>query len=129
MLNIRHSGIVVKNLEKALEFYIGILGLKYVNSNEEKGNYIGSLLGLDSLIWIKLKTDNGDLLELYCMAHYKKGEYQHVAFTVDNIAKMRRKLIKKDILCSPIKIDKQKKHKVLFCKDYENNLLEIVEEL
>ena len=63
--NIRHTGICVSNLEQADFFYRNLLGLYYVDSKRESGDYIKSLLRLESLTWVKLKTDNGDLLELY----------------------------------------------------------------
>jgi hypothetical protein len=55
--------------------------------------------------------------------------FNHIAFTVDNIQYIRNKFIEYEIACSPIEIDKTKTHKVMFVRDLDKNLLEIVEEL
>ncbi len=127
--NIRHSCLCVSNLQKADYFYRKVLGLHYVNSEEERGEFIKSLLGLDSLTWVKLATDSGDILELYWLPQKKEFSYNHIAFTVENIQYMRNKLKEFEIECSEIQTDKSNKHKVMFIKDNEGNLLEIVEEV
>lgn len=129
MKNIRHSCLCVNNLESEDFFYRKVLGLHYVDSNREEGDYIKSLLGLDSLTWVKLTTDNGDILELYWLPTTNTDSFNHIAFTVDNIQYIRNKLKEFEIKCSEIKIDANKKHKVMFIKDPEGNLLEIVEEI
>jgi len=127
--NIRHSAICVNNLEKANFFYQKLLGLKYDSTGREEGDYIESLLGLKVLTWVKLRTDNGDMLELYWMPNNSTESFNHIAFTVDNVQYIRNKLVEYEIVCSPIKTDKTKTHKVMFCKDYDKNMCEIVEEL
>ena len=130
MLDIRHSGICVNDLQKGGFFYQNLLGLKYVATGKETGEYIEDLLGLESLTWIKLQTKNGDLLELYWLPNENPTTaYNHVAFTVDNIQRVRNKLVEYEIRCSDIKLDFNKTHKVMFCKDYDNNLIEIVENI
>jgi catechol 2,3-dioxygenase-like lactoylglutathione lyase family enzyme len=129
MKNIRHTCLCVNNLEKADFFYRKVLGLHYVNSDVEEGDFIKSLLGLDSLTWVKLATDNGDLLELYWYPQKTNNSFNHIAFTVDNIQYIRNKLKEFEIKCSEIKLDKNGKHKVMFIRDYEQNFLEIVEEI
>ena len=127
--NIRHSCLCVSNLEKADYFYRKVLGLHYVNSEVEEGDFIQSLLGLDSLTWVKLATDNGDILELYWLPQKTNDSFNHIAFTVDNVQYMRNKLIEFEISCSEIKLDKNRTHKLMFCRDPEKNMLEIVEEI
>lgn len=129
MKNIRHNALCVDSLEKADFFYRNLLGLKYVDSKRETGEYIKSLLGLDSLTWVKLATDSNDILELYWLPNKNNKSFNHIAFTVDNITRLRNKLIEYEITCSDIKIDDSKKHKVMFVRDPDLNLLEIVEEI
>jgi catechol 2,3-dioxygenase-like lactoylglutathione lyase family enzyme len=129
MKDIRHSGICCDDLEKANFFYQKLLGLKYMSTGRESGEFIEDLLGLESLTWVKLATDNGDLLELYWLPNKNTQAYNHVAFTVDNLTRIRNKLVEYEIRCSEIKIDASKKHKVMFLKDPDNNLLELVENI
>ena len=66
--NIRHFGIVVKNMEKALHFYKDFLKLKIIKMKLEEGKYINTLLGLQrcKLHTVKLgiTKDNIPLIEL-----------------------------------------------------------------
>ena len=125
--NIRHSCLCVNNLEKADYFYRKVLGLHYVNSEVEEGDFIKSLLGLDSLTWVKLATDSGDILELYWLPQKTNDSFNHIAFTVENVQYMRNKLREFEIDCSEIKLDKSGTHKVMFCRDPEKNMLEMCE--
>jgi len=42
---------------------------------------------------------------------------------------MKDHLLKNGIKCSEIRVDKEKEHKVMFIRDYDENLIELVEEL
>jgi catechol 2,3-dioxygenase-like lactoylglutathione lyase family enzyme len=129
MLDIRHTGICCDDLEKANLFYQKLLGLTYVASDRESGDFIKSLLGLDSLTWIKLATKSGQLLELYWLPNRNNNSFNHIAFTVENLIRIRNKLVEYEIKCSEIKTSKSNKHKVMFCRDYDNNLIELVENI
>jgi len=129
MKAIRHVGITVDNLELADFFYRQLLGLKYINSNTEVGDYIKTLLGLKCLTWVKLQTDNGDILELYWLPQKNQPSFNHIAFTVEDVESLKTKLMSYDIKCSDITIDKDKLHKVMFVRDYDENLIECVEEI
>ena len=63
--NIRHTGIVVRNLDKAIRFYEG-LGFSIWKREVEKGQYIDKIVGLDNteIETAKLKSPCGGLLEL-----------------------------------------------------------------
>ena len=129
MKDIRHMGICVDNLERGNFFYQNLLGLKYICSAREESEFIQDLLGLETLTWVKLATDNGDLLELYWLPNKCVDSLNHVSFTVDNLLRIRNKLIEYEIKCSPIKLTKSGLHKVMFCRDWDGNLLELVEEI
>jgi catechol 2,3-dioxygenase-like lactoylglutathione lyase family enzyme len=129
MLNIRHCGITVDDLEKADFFYRELLGLKYINSKTETDIYIKTLLGLQSLTWVKLKADNGDVLELYWLPQKNEPSFNHVAFTVKNVVSLKNKLEANNIKCSEIQVDKDVEHRIMFCRDYDENLIELVEEI
>ena len=67
MENIRHFGLVVSNMEKALEIYRDLLGLHIQGKTDEKGDFISKVLSSEN---IELKTvrlsadDNSTRIEL-----------------------------------------------------------------
>ena len=143
MINsIRHAGIVVRDLEKAADFYRS-LGFVDNNSATEEGDFIDQVTGLKGtkLEWIKLKAPDGNLIELLKyhshpqdeeiskQKSYKLGS-SHIAFTVDNINEMC-KLIENagGSIVNPPALSNDKKVKVSYCHDVEGVLMEIVEVL
>ena len=66
MITIRHTGIVTKNLDKSLIFWQKLIGFKQVNSQIERGDLIGLVLGYENVKvrTIKLKDKNKNLIEL-----------------------------------------------------------------
>ena len=49
MIEVRHIGIVVTNIEKSLKFYRDLLGLKIERSMNESGEYIDNMLGFENV--------------------------------------------------------------------------------
>ena len=94
---IRHVGIVVSNLEKALAFWCGTLGFKIIKKMDEKGKFIDSLLNLQdtNVTTCKLSAPDGSVVELlHFLSHPDKKKWNgttyttgltHLAFTVNNI--------------------------------------------
>jgi catechol 2,3-dioxygenase-like lactoylglutathione lyase family enzyme len=143
VLNTRHTGIAVTNIEKAVTFYLG-LGFQLVSRMIEEGEYIDNLVGLDKtrLEWAKLKLPDNSLLELLQYhSHPENTNDQglqdanklgcsHIAFTVSDIEETIGYItgnggqIKNNYQVSP-----DGKVKVIYCYDLEGNILEIVQEL
>jgi catechol 2,3-dioxygenase-like lactoylglutathione lyase family enzyme len=139
---VRHTGIVVQNLDRVANFY---RSLGFVDDNHaiEQGDFIDKVTGLKevNLEWIKLKASDGYILELLQYKSHpetSKITYQksnklgcsHLAFGVDDIEKTC-KLIDKmggSIVNSPALSD-DNKVKVAYCHDIEGVLMEIVEVL
>jgi len=46
VIEVRHIGIVVKNIENSLKFYRDILELEIQRTMDESGDYINNMLGL-----------------------------------------------------------------------------------
>ena len=139
---VRHTGIVVRNIEKSVEFYRA-LGFVEDNRAIEEGDFIDTVVGLQNtkLEWVKLKVPDGYLLELLQyhshpeqkeIAKQKSNQLgcSHLAFSVDDI----------DFICEKIEeiggsidnlpaLTNDKKVKVAYCYDNEGNLMEIVEVL
>ena len=53
LTDVRHIGIVVKNIENSLKFYRDIFGLQIQRSMNESGKYIDNMLGFEN---VKVKT-------------------------------------------------------------------------
>ena len=142
MKAIRHAGIVVSDLDKALCFYRDLLGLKIIKKMEESGDYIDNISGFKGIkvTTVKMAADDGNLIELL---HYKSHHrmallrkdiceigISHVAFTVGDIDKEYLKLKKAGIEFNHApQISPDGYAKVTFCRDYDNNLVELVEVL
>ena len=141
MKAIRHTGIVVHDLEKAIHFYRDILGLKVQREMMETGEYIDNLFSLEGVRvkTVKMSASDGNLVELlYCESHSRnfinRGicdlGYSHIAFTVESLDFEYDRLKEEGVKfnCAP-QVSPNSKVKVAFCYDCEGNLIELVEEL
>ena len=63
VLNTRHTGFVVSDLEKFIKFYEGFV-LRLMSRMIEEGDYIDNLVGLKNvkLEWAKLSLPDGSLI-------------------------------------------------------------------
>lgn len=132
ILNIRHFGIVINDMEFALRFYRDILGLTIVIQQILTGDFIKNILKLEELTYVKLKTESNQYIELYYSPQLKidKNEFHHIAFTVNDIEEWYNRLPEVGIapLSAP-QVDGLNKCKVMFLRDFDGNLCEFVEEL
>jgi len=138
--NIRHTGIVVENLDVCLSFYQQ-LGFEIVKQADERGVFIENVLGLDNVEvkTVKLADSRGCMVELL---HFTSPQSRpvtrrifdtgisHMAFTVDDIDSEYNQLssIGIEFLSTP-QVSPDGGAKVAFCRDPEGNILELVEEL
>ena len=142
MKEIRHTGIVVTDMEKALRFYRDLLGLKVVKDSREEGDYIDSITGLSRVrLWmVKLTADDGSMVELLqYLSHPQEAldNHQicdigcsHIAFTVDDIDKEYARLSENGVRfnCPPC-VSPDGYAKVSFCHDPDGTRIELVEVL
>ncbi|RZD43412.1 MAG: hypothetical protein CXT78_08215 [Thaumarchaeota archaeon] len=136
---VRHIGIVVKNIENSLKFYRDLLGLKIVRDMNEYGNHLDNMLSLDNVEvrTVKLSAnENITLIELLEFKSHNDNEMRnfytigasHVAFTVEDIEKLYQDLSKKDIkFNAPPQKSPDGLVKVTFCKDPDGTPIELVE--
>jgi catechol 2,3-dioxygenase-like lactoylglutathione lyase family enzyme len=63
---IRHTGLVVANLDRALHFWCEVLGFKILKQMDEAGPHIDAMMGLDGVdvVTAKLAAPDGNVLEL-----------------------------------------------------------------
>lgn len=142
---LRHFGIVVRDLEKGLSFYAGILGLSPFPIVQEAGDFIETVLARPGtcVSTVKLRGNTGDtLLELLhfsatqtslphaAMTPVDRPGPTHVAFTVGDIEALFQKLTDAGCVClSRPLLSEDGKVLVLFCRDFEGNLVELVQPL
>ena len=142
MKEIRHVGIVVKDMEKALYFYRDLLGFKVAKKMQESGNYIDTVCGVAnmSVITVKLSADDNNLIELLCFLFpVSKNDtakgltdsgFSHISCTVENVNAIYDRLIKAGIRFNSLpQVSSDGCAKVAFCRDPEGNFIELVEVL
>jgi catechol 2,3-dioxygenase-like lactoylglutathione lyase family enzyme len=140
----KHVGLVVKNLDKQLKFYRDVLGLVVVKSASEDSKYIGTVLALGkaNLKTVKMSAkvgSSGGLLELLYFPEKKHSGkhfavkpntpgFTHIALTVISIEGVYKRLSKLGIsfLSSPTN-SPDGYARIVFCKDPEGNIIELVE--
>lgn len=136
----RHTGIVVLDIDGQLEFYRDVLGMDVYYSKIEKGYFLDGLIGEKghSPTIYKLGIGGRTMVELL---HFKKSKKSkpkkllqtgitHLAFTVNKLDMLHKKMLKKGfIFISKPKLSDDGSHKVCFCKDRDGNFVELVEKL
>jgi catechol 2,3-dioxygenase-like lactoylglutathione lyase family enzyme len=139
--DIRHTGIVVNDLEASLYFYRDILGFKITKQMDEKGEYIDNVLLLQNtnVTTVKMSSSAGQLIELLKFhshpAEFKKRAIcdigiSHIALTVKDLDAEYLGLKEKGIqFYSPPQLSPDGYAKVAFCMAPEGTLIELVEVL
>ena len=103
MLNIRHTGVVVTDMQKSIDFYES-LGFEIKKDMIESGPYIDSLLSMDGgeVNTVKMSLRDGGMVELL---HFKNHQEEptpssltnigctHFAMTVDNLEETYNNLV------------------------------------
>lgn len=139
--NIRHTGIVVEDLNRSLSFYRDLLEFQISKQMDESGNFINSILKLEDVkvTTIKMEAPDGQLIELLKFhSHQKKGNPKgicdigitHIAFTVEDIEQVHKRLVQSGItFLSTPQSSPDEYAKVAFCRAPEGTFIELVEEL
>lgn len=146
----RHTGLVVRDVNKAQAFYTA-LGFTEVARDIESGYFIEQVTGFEGakLEWVKLTLDGGILLEL--LQYHTPGNHElkselnpkfadnylpnlhgcsHVAYTTPDIDACCNKILAAGgSLVNPPAPSPNGKVKVAYAYDLDGILMEIVEEL
>ena len=142
ILATRHTGIVVRDIEKSLRFWSDVLGLKVAADFREEGKFIDTAQRLSGvkLRMIKLTAPDGSMIELlHDDAHPTPAPtgnelcdrgIRHIAFTVADVQDSWETLRAEgcEVLSDPITAP-DGKARLFFARDPEGNLLEIVQML
>jgi catechol 2,3-dioxygenase-like lactoylglutathione lyase family enzyme len=141
IVGLRHTGIIVSNLENSLNFYHKILGLEVIQVHTDSSAYISKITKLPSLTveYAKLRIPGGAVLELLTYPSHPttkaKSEIHqvgeaHLAFAVESAIKAHSSLIENKITClsEPV-LSSEKVAIVFFCLDPDGYRVEMVEML
>jgi len=142
MLNIRHTGIVVSDAERSIDFYTNLLGFEIKKDMMESGDYIDNFSALrDARVrTVKMTLENQDMVELlWYESHPEKPDMErpitrigcsHIAMTVEDLDDTYERLVSAGVeFNSPPQLSPDGFAKVTFCKDPDGSLIELVEEL
>ena len=103
--SINHAGVVVSDLEKAIDFYRDVIGLKIIRKVELTGGPISRLIGYDNthLKAAHMGTGEGTTVELIQYVNPAPAERpsqernvlgaSHVALTVDDIQESYERVV------------------------------------
>jgi len=142
LIKVRHIGITVTDFDKMLDFYRRLLEFSRATIAVEQGEYIDNFSGLSNVkvTTAKLSNERDEVLIELLKYHshdtlvskfmINDGGISHFALTVDNLDALFLKLSNEGIefIAEP-QHPPGGKVKVTFCRDPENNLIELVEEL
>ena len=142
MTEIRHTGLVTKNIKKSLLFWTKYLNFEIHKEMNEEGDLIDKIMLYKDvkLKTFKLKDKNNNLLELLYFKNPPKNKFlnikpytngfTHISVTVKNIDTIYKNLIKKKIKFNS-KPQKSSDGNVLmtYCRTPEGAYLELVQEL
>jgi len=139
MTAVRHIGIVVGDLERAVSFYCDLLGFKVARRMQENGPFVSAILGMPDadLETVKLAGDNEAQVELLSFRNptasaappglTRKGP-THMALTVENIDALHERMRAAGVsFTTAPRLSPDGGAKVTFCQDPDGTFLELVE--
>jgi len=140
--NVRHTGLVVCDIDRAIGFY-SALGFTLWRRETETGAFIEQVTGISGvrLEWVKLKAHDGFLLELLQYhSHPQQAPCEpapsnqpgcsHLAFTVEDVEAACHRVVQLggSVVNRPA-TSPDGNVKVAYCHDPEGILMELVEEI
>ena len=144
ILSARHTGLVVKDLERSIAFYRDFLGLTLTGRAKEEGDYIENLVGIPGVVveWAKLKAPGGYIVELLQYLSHPLGVpaeeigrgnrpgCSHMAFTVADIDALFEILRGAGYKCNNApQFSPDGKVRVMYAHDPDGIILELVQEM
>jgi len=141
MINgVRHTGIVVRDIDGAINFWVNLLGFNIVSNHLETGNFIDRLLGLEDVIvqTVKLVARDQTMIELlHFESHPSKETWSgtpyssgltHVALLTSQLSTLVARLNAQGFhTINDIEVAPSGKVRVCYLNGFEGILLELVE--
>ncbi len=137
----RHTGIVVSDIDRSIGFYGDLLGFKILKDNVEFGEHIDVFLGMGNTVvrTVKMVLDTGDMVELLSYETNKRqGQTErinqvgctHIAVTVDDLDYTYKNFLEQGVeFINPPFFSPDGLVKVAFCRDPDGFFIELVEEI
>ena len=135
--NIRHVGIIVNNLNEAIDFFKK-LGFKDYKSDIESGSFISNLVKIDNvkIEWVKLSYNEFIIELLKYHSHPNEKIVQtpqigssHIAMTIYDIATAYVDLINDGYSCSKPQKSPDGNVMAMYCYGPDSITIELIEEL
>ena len=129
---IRHSAIMVDDIEEALGFYRDLLGFKVIRDEIERGRHIDAIFGKGVYFReVKLSTkdslEDGTVIELIARKSVPV-DFAHIALRVNDIEKEYNRLKDAGVeFASPPVISEDGYAKIACCVDPSGYVIELVE--
>jgi len=144
IMNIRHVGLVVRDIARCLKFYRDALGLQIRSMQEESGSFLDTVLegqgimvktvkmaaasGETFLELLHFKSPLGTEADIDLSKPYNCFGFTHLAFTVDEVSLVCSAVAGAGGQClSSPQLSADGTVCVAFCRDLEGNLLELVQ--
>lgn len=137
---IRHTGIVVSDMQRSLRFYRDLLGMKVWADFTDNSDYVQAVTGEKGAdIWmIKLSAEDGGGVELLQYRSHPQEVppprrscdvgINHLAVQVQNIDTLYERLLAEGIeFNTPPIYSEDRGAKVTYCRDPEGIIVELVE--
>jgi lactoylglutathione lyase len=139
MTNIRHTGIVVTNIDNSIKFYNQYFGFEVKKDMLERGDYIDNFCSLKgvNVRTVKMALENGNMIELLDFVSHPEDNLDkkinqigctHIALTVDDLDSLydRMKTDGVHFNCAP-QSSPDGMAKATFCRDPDGTFIELVE--
>ncbi len=139
-VGIRHTGIVVSDIEEGTKFWVENFRFKIVSNQIEVGEFIDNLIGIENVQVNKLVAPDLSMIELLHFlnpSNFDRDRIRpnshgitHVALNISNLDETLHKLAEKKYfpINKPL-ISPEGKHKVCYLVGFEDTLIELVETL
>jgi|TARA_R110000822_G_scaffold218460_2_gene352878 catechol 2,3-dioxygenase-like lactoylglutathione lyase family enzyme len=141
MSKMRHTGIVVTDMERSIDFYNKYLDFKVKKDMDESGDYIDQFLALKDVKvrTVKMASEDDSLIELlYFYSHPEENAEKkinqigcsHIALTIVGIDELYSLMSDEGVdFNGKPRTSPDGAARVAFCKDPDGTFIELVEEL
>ena len=139
MTNIRHTGIVVTNIDNSIKFYNQYFGFEVKKDMLERGDYIDNFCSLKgvNVRTVKMALENGNMIELLDFVSHPEDNLDkkinqigctHIALTIENLEETYDVMKSDGVFfnCMP-QSSPDGRAKATFCKDPDGTFIELVE--
>jgi len=137
-----HICIVVEDINRSIEFYRDLLGLKFIKYFVCEGDTVDKILGINNCkqIIAQLGENNNCLIELIEFDHPKGRKdsiiinendigIRHICFIVNDIFDVYKELSEKGIKFTSEPIKTESGQIYVFLRDPDNNSIEFMQEV